>query len=183
MSQESISEVCNVFITVREGGKVISKKEGHNVWTNTGREYSCLVKSLDNLGRSFRDDKIAYIGVGGGTQVESPSVVALVDPLAHSAGQFLRPIDNTLTVFPDNGSRLSIRYSVIFGPDDFPSDSVTYISECGLFTNGNAVTFRANQREVGLHVAREQAPVAYHTFEPIPKTSNIEIEIMWELRH
>ena len=183
MSQESIAEVCNVYITVRENGKIISKQEGHNVWTNTGREYSCLIKSLNRLGQPFRSDRIAFIGVGRGTQVESPSVSNLVEPVAFSGGDFLKRIDDTLTVFPDNGSRLSIRYSAVFGPDTFPEDGVTYISECGLFTNGNAYTFAYDQRETGLDVARDQSPVAYHTFEPIPKTSNIEIEIMWELRH
>jgi len=182
MSEDVISEVCNVLITVRDAGKVISQSEGHNVWTNTGREYSCLVKSLNQLGQRFRNDSIAYIGVGSGTQVESATVSSLVSPLAFSGGVFLKKLNNTLTVFPDNGSRLSIRYSAIFGPADFPGD-VVYISECGLFTNGNAITFEANHRETGLNVAYEQAPVAYHTFEPIPKTDNIEIEIMWELRH
>ena len=183
MSKDVISEVCNVLITVREDGKVISQQEGHNVWTNTGREYSCLVKSLNNLGQRFRNDSIAYIGVGNGTQVESATVSSLVSPLAFSGSNFLKKLENTLTVFPDNGSRLSIRYSAIFGPGDFPDEGVIYISECGLFTNGHAITFEAPNRATGINVAQEQAPVAYHTFEPIPKTDNIEIEIMWELRH
>ena len=136
MSKETIFEQCNVTIIAREGNKIISKQEGHNVWTNTGREYSCLVKSMDNQGNRFRNDSIAYIGVGGGTQVETPSVVRLVRPLRYSGNQFLKSIDNQLTVIPDNGSRLSIRYSAVFGPDSFTTEvgGVTYISECGLYT-------------------------------------------------
>jgi hypothetical protein len=184
MSKETIFEECNVTIIAREGGKIISKQEGHNVWTNTGREYSCLLKSLDDKGRRYRSDAIAYIGVGGGTQIESPSVIRLVRPLRYSGNLFLKRIDNSLTVFPDNGSRLSIRYSAVFGPQSFnQGGGVTYISECGLYTNGHAISFEPDMREAGIDTADEQAPVAYHTFEPIPKTSNIEIEIMWELRH
>jgi len=182
MSRETVLEICNVFITIREKGEVVDTREGHNVWTNTGREYSCLVKSLNRLGQRFREDSIAFIGLGNGTQVESPSVNKLASPLAYSGQSYLKPLDHTLTVFPDNGSRLSIRYSAVFGPESF-SNNLTYISECGLFTNGHANTFQVNGREVNINVADSQAPVAYHTFEPIPKTSNTEIEIMWELRH
>ena len=60
---------------------------------------------------------------------------------------------------------------------------MTYISECGLFTDGDAIDFTPGRRDTRILEAHAQAPVAYHTFEPIPKTSNIEIEIMWELRH
>ena len=182
MSKESVLEDCNVFITIRRNGEVVGRREGHNVWTNTGREYSCLVKSLNRLGQRFREDSIAYIGVGEGTQVETPSVSKLASPLAFSGQTYLKPLDHTLTVFPDNGSRLAIRYSAVFGPESF-GGNLTHISECGLFTNGHASTFQVNSREVALSTADLQAPVAYHTFEPIPKTSNIEIEIMWELRH
>ena len=184
MANDHLYEVCNVKIIARKGSEIISTQEGHNVWTNTGREYSCLVKSLDNTMNRFRSDTIGYIGVGKGTQVESPSVTRLVDPLEYDAGRFLKPLDHSLTTFPDNGSRLSIRYSAIFGPNTFRTQNgVIYISECGLFTNGHAISFEPGRRDLGIVNADQQSPVAYHTFEPIPKTSNIEIEIMWELMH
>lgn len=183
MSNETISEVCNVFIEVRKDGKVISTREGHNVWTNTGREYSCLVKSLNSAGQRFRSDSIFYMAVGTGTQVETPSVSRLIQPIAYEGNQCLKPISHSLTTFPDNGSRLTIRYSTIYSPADLASDDVVYISECGLFTNGHATTFEVGRRDTTIGAASQQAPVAYHSFEPIPKTSNVEIEIIWELRH
>jgi len=185
MANETIYETCNVWVIARKDGKIISAQEGHNVWTNTGREYSCLVKSMNYLGQRFRNDSIQYIGLGNGTQIESASVSRLVNPIAYDGNVWLKKIENTLTTFPDNGSRLSIRYSAIFGPNTFNSDGgVAYISECGLFTNGDPIDFSTEPgRDRSLSNAYLQSPVAYHTFEPIPKTSNIEIEIMWELRH
>ena len=108
MTKETVYETCNVWVIAREGGNIVSVQEGHNVWTNTGREYSCLVKSMNNLGQRFRNDSIQYIGVGNGTQVESASVSRLVSPIAYDSNQFLKRIDNTLTTFTDKGSMLSI---------------------------------------------------------------------------
>lgn len=183
MNNDRINEECNVLINVRRDGEIVDSRSGHNVWTNAGREYSCLVKTLNSAGQRFRSDSIFYMGVGVGTQVESPSVTRLVEPITYSGNQFLKPISHSLTTFPDNGSRLTVRYSTIFNPADLASDDVVYISECGLFTNGHATTFEVGRRDTTIGAAPQQSPVAYHSFEPIPKTSNVEIEIIWELRH
>jgi len=184
MSNETVLEVCNVFIKVFDHGKLVRTELGHNVWTNTGREYSCLLKSYNTDGNPYRTDRIRYVGLGNGTQIESVSVSKLVSPITYSqGGDFLKPINHNLTTFPDSGLRTAIRYTSRFGTTTFPEAGTTYISECGLFTDGHAVSFTQGGRETSIAVADEQSPVAYHTFDPIPKTSGIELEITWELRH
>lgn len=191
MSHDTIQETCNVYITARDRatGAVIAERVGHNVWTNVGREYSCLIKTYksDAL-TAYREDRIAYMGVGTGTQPETVSVSALTTPVPYRGAQFLKKITHTLTTFPTiDASRTSVRYVCTFAEDELvPPDvggDVYYITECGLFTDGKQGTFERGGREVGLAQASSQAPVAYHTFDPIPKLSTLELEIIWELRH
>jgi hypothetical protein len=182
---------CNVRVRAlcAETGDVLEEREGHNVWTATGREYSALLKTLKADGETpFREDRVAYVGLGSGTQPEVVDVTQVVEPIdlaGNSTGQWLKPLNHARTSFPDSGSRLAVRYVIRYTRSDLVGDDGTpvYISECGLFTNGNALTFTSGQRDVTTANAALQAPIAYHTFAPIPKTSNIEIELIWELRH
>ena len=188
MSKDHLIEVCNVFITARDitTGEIIAKRDGHNVWTNTGREYSCLLKTYKNNNReTYREDKICYIGLGTGTQVESVSVRSLSRPVAWSAGVFLKEINHGLTTFQSPlGARTAVRYTVRYGEGDLSLNSdVTFITECGLFTDGREGDFIVGQRNVNISDAGLQSPVAYHTFDPIPKTSSVQLDIVWELRH
>ena len=146
MSKDHLIEVCNVFITARDitTGEIIAKRDGHNVWTNTGREYSCLLKTYKNNNReTYREDKICYIGLGTGTQVESVSVRSLSRPVAWSAGVFLKEINHGLTTFQSPlGARTAVRYTVRYGEGDLSLNSdVTFITECGLFTDGREGDF------------------------------------------
>lgn len=180
---EKLAEDCNVLIRVLRGGAEVARREGHNVWTTTGREYSALLKSYRPDETAFRSDRIAYVGLGVGTQPETAGVTSLVTPVAFSEQNvWLKKIEHARTIFPEAGSRLTVRYTARFGVTDFPGAEV-YITECGLFTDGHPVTFAQGARPTGLSAASDQSPVAYHTFAPIPKTSDIEIELIWELRH
>jgi len=58
------------------------------------------------------------------------------------------------------------------------------ITEAGLFTDGNpAALWAPGTRITSLDESENQEPVAYHSFEPIVKSPNVELEIIWELRH
>ena len=183
--RETVYEWCNVTIVGRARGKKKFVREGHNVWTTTGREYSCLLKSYDNNGQPFRSDRIRYVGLGTGTQVESVSVSGLAAPVPWSAGQFLRQIQFPLTSFPNPQVRTSVRYTAKYGLDNISlGGGLVEITECGLFTDGSQdAPFTVGGRSLGINSASQQSPVAYHTFDPIPKTPNLELDIIWELRH
>lgn len=186
--KDTLNEECNVRVVARDRqtGEVLHVREGHNVWTTTGREYSALLKTYRPNGDPFRNDRIAYVGLGAGTQPETVDVNRVVDPLPIGSGNWLKGIRHAETTFPDSGSRLAVRYVVRFESTDLlPSgeDTEVYISECGLFTDGHSATFEVGQRDVTYANASLQSPVAYHTFAPIPKTRGIEIELIWELRH
>lgn len=180
---ETLTEDCNVLVRILRNGVEVGARVGHNVWTNTGREYSALLKTYKTDGTTpFRSDRIAYVGLGSGTQPEFPNVNKVVLPVAFHQGTWLKKIEHARTIFPDAGSRLVVRYTARFGVSDFPGQD-TFISECGLFTDGHPVSFAAGDRPTNINQSAEQSPVAYHTFAPIPKTPDIEIELIWELRH
>jgi hypothetical protein len=186
--RDELTEVCNVLVRARDTrtGQVIAERIGHNVWTNTGREYSCLLKTYDANDRPYRDDRIKYVGLGIGTQPETVNVNRLVTPVQYEIGTFLKPIALGRTSFQVSGGvRTAVRYSCTFLETDitFGGAGSILISECGLFTDGDIATNVAGTRDRGLNSATSQAPVAYHTFDPIPKTSTIQLELIWELRH
>jgi len=183
---DQLPENCNVKIRAlcKKTGKVLHERVGHNVWTNTGREYSALIKTSKADGSPYRTDRILYVGLGSGTQPETVNVSSVVEPQPFTNNVWLKQINHNKTSFPNIGSRLTVRYIVDFDEGDYVNGAnPVYISECGLFTDGHATTFTAGQRATLLNDAQFQAPVAYHTFSPIPKTQDIALELIWELQH
>src|SRR3990172_4320519 len=68
--EQSVVEVKGwVRALLRERGKLVpgSIRESKNIWTNTGREYLALLMSLQVGSTPFRQDRMAYIGVGIGS--------------------------------------------------------------------------------------------------------------------
>lgn len=175
-----------VKLCMREGGKIVpgSHREGKNIWTNTGREFLALLMSLQSPGTKFREDSVAYIGVGTGSHVEDASVTALGNPVAYTSGLFLASLDVPPT-FPLTPTRTTVAYHRVFADNEItlsPGSTVD-ISEIGLFTNGDPAQNNApGTRQTDLAHASLQAPVAYKTFEPVGKTSSLELEVTWEIR-
>jgi hypothetical protein len=185
--KSDIIELCNVEIIAKKDNKVVYKCDGHNVWTSIGREYSCLLKTYRPTGEPYRDDRIAYIGLGTGSQIESVSVDRLVNPIPFNAsGAWLKRIDDVRTQFLQGTRKTSVRFSASFNTAEisFGNSTLVEISECGLFTDGlNVEPYTRGARDLTIANSTSQGPVAYHAFDPIPKTPNLEIEIIWELRH
>lgn len=189
--ERSVVEVKGwVTCLMRERGKIVpgSRRSGHNVWTTTGREYLAMLMSYTtaNTNATYRNDRIAYIGVGTGAQPEDASVANLIAPVAYNgSAHFLAPIDQTLTEFPLRPTRTTVRYSRIFAEDEISSIGTpsVLVSEFGLFTDGNQNSFVAGARDITLANAGLQAPVAYKAMpDPVEKTSGIELELDWEIR-
>lgn len=188
--EKSVIEVHGwVKMCLRERGKIVpgSHREGHNIWTNTGREYLALLMSL-KVGPStaFRTDSVAYIGMGTGSKLEETSVLNLAQPVAYSSSVFLAPLDIPPS-FPLTPIRTTVRYSRTFLEDQITlSPGIVNLSEMGLYTSGSPtsvpIPYSPNTRDTSFVNAANQAPVAYKTFEPIPKTNALELELSWEIR-
>ena len=187
--EKSVVEVKGwVSICLRERGKIVpgSRRDGHNIWTNTGREYLALLMSLRNVSNTFRKDAIAYIGVGTGATLEDVNVLSLVNPIAYEPSTYLAALEIAPT-FPLTPTRTTVRYKRTFTEDQITlSPGTVNISEIGLFTNGSPTAlptaYAFGTRDVTYANRMAQAPSAYKTFEPVPKTAALQLEISWEIR-
>lgn len=175
-----------VKLLMRERGKIVpgSHREGHNIWTNTGREYLALLMSIASApSTGFRADHMAYIGVGTGAQIEDAGVLRLITPVAYVTGQFLAPL-NVPPTFPLTPTRTTVRYTRVFAEDQItltPGSTVN-ISEMGLFTDGRQSDYAVGLRDTTLAQAANQSPAAYKAFEPIGKKDSLQLEVSWEIR-
>jgi hypothetical protein len=177
-----------VDIVMRERGKIVpgSRRSGHNIWTNTGREFLAMLMSLETVNTTYRQDRVAYIGCGiGTTQLEEPNVLSLLSPAEYAPGLFLAPLD--LPTFPLTPTRTTVRYFRSFSESELTTtpNSTKMISELGLFTDGapDAVpVYSPGTRHLEFDVAGQQSPVAYKTFEPVGKTDALVMEVAWEIR-
>jgi len=185
---KSVVEVKGwVNICLRERGKIVpgSRRDGHNIWTNTGREYLALLMSLADSSNTFRKDAMGYIGVGIGATLEDVNVLSLNNPVAFAPSVFLAALDIPPT-FPLTPTRTTVRYKRTFTEDEITlAPGTVNISEMGLFTNGsptNIPAYAFGTRDVTYASRLAQSPVAYKTFEPVPKTNALQLEITWEIR-
>ena len=174
-----------VNAVLRERGKIVpgSHREGFNIWTNTGREYLAMVQALKNASATYRQDAVAYIGVGIGSQLEDANVQRLVTPIEFAPGVFLAPLD--LPTFPLTPTRTTVRYARTFTESEITltANSKVNISEIGLFTNGDPLQDNAwGTRDTSLANAGSQSPVSYKAIEPVSKTDALELEVSWEIR-
>lgn len=185
-SERSVVEVHGwVRMVLRERGKKITEREGHNVWTNTGREFLSQRMTLDlaNPSTTLRTDAVAYIGVGTGSQPEEPGVLQLANPVEYDQGLFLADI--RAVEFPIYPVRTTVEYRRVFDENEINLLGTTVlVSELGLFTNGDpnanpAYGFGTRDRGVASFAA---APVAYKGFEPFGKTSAMQLETYWQIR-
>lgn len=195
--EKSVIEVKGwVNLVCRERGKIVrgTKRDGFNIWTNTGREFLAMIMAIkDNTGGNlsyYRSDRMAYIGVGTGSQMEVPSVNGLVTPIEYVGGTYLAPLD--IPDFPLYPTRTTVRFHRVFLENQITLNvnSRVSISEMGLFTNGDPTSnppFKcpvdgAFDRSTAIADASLQAPNAYKTFEPIGKTDAMQLEVSWEIR-
>lgn len=185
--EKSLVEVEGwVKLCLRERGKYVpgSGREGHNIWTNTGREYLALLMSIQTSPSTpFRSDSMAYIGAGTGSQIESASVLALANPIAYTTGLFLAALDVPPT-FPLTPTRTTVQYHRIFVENEITTSPGTVnVSELGLFTNGDPASgYVPGSRVTTITAATAQNPNAYKTFEPVGKTNNLQLEVSWQIR-
>ena len=174
-----------VDLCLRERGKKVpgSSRSGFNIWTNTGREYLALHQSYKDSTHRYRDDGVAYIGVGIGTQIEDVNVLELVNPWPYAPALYLAALEVPPT-FPLSPTRTTVRYRRIFVEAEITTTPGVrvLVSELGLFTDGYPASdwvpgSMANHLNLGTN-----APVAYKTFEPVGKTDALQLEVSWEIR-
>jgi hypothetical protein len=192
---EDIEVKSNLFLTMRERGKVVDRREGHNIFLDYGREWlSQLIAYATFSPDSFeRDARIRYMGFGIGgvrqiapdfadtppltdygpvgafTQTDTdPSVLALERPVRLANNVWLGQVQAPAT----HSTPTSVTFRRLFTSDEIsyaPYTSVP-LSEVGLFLDEANPAFFGNNC------------VAYDTFDTLSKTTSFELEVSWTLR-
>lgn len=171
---------------IDERHRVKKHVEGCNIWTLTGREYlsEIIALKVSSPREGFREDRVAYIGMGVGSTLEIAEVSRLVDPIVYDGGSnFLAPLQTPAThpATASSTTKTSVQFIRQFSSNEL--NSVNPITEAGLFTDGDpSNNFIVGSAPVTLSGAGTRAPVAYKTFEPISKTSDFTMRIVWEVR-
>jgi len=170
---------------LRERGRLVpgSRREGKNVWTITGREFlSQLIGYQFDVGGNpskIRDDRLLYFGLGAGSQPEVAAVTNLASPVEYQPGLFLRQaIGSAFPTSPNTSIELITEY----GENEISIGQNQDLREAGLFTDGEQSTHQVGGRDRTLANAMLQSPCAYRTFEPLIKTTQVVLEVRWEVR-
>lgn len=193
----------NLHIVMRERGKIVQRRDGHNIFVNLGREWLTELIAYRSFSPDtpFREDRIRYMGfgIGGTRQLALPTANA--DPLLT-----VYPGTNVQTDTDPAVSRLERPVRVSGSTTATPGTSgdvwVGLVQTPPLFPSGTSVTFRrlfdslevsygiftsVPMSEIGLFTEAadpqifDNTLVAYDTFDTLSKTSAFELEVNWTL--
>ena len=78
----------NLTLTMRERGKLVAKREGHNIWVNLGRQYLAQLITYNSFsgptGVPLRNDRVQFMGLGIGGNRQLALTTANASPLGAS---------------------------------------------------------------------------------------------------
>lgn len=195
----------NVLITTRERGKLVGRREGHNIWVDLGREYLAGLIACTSFGPDVgeRDDRIKYIGFGiGGTRQNAPGVSGVApmstaypgtnaqtdeDPSVTTLERPVR-ISGTTLVPPYDAADVWLGQVQAPAPHGTPTE-VTFRRLFSSAEISYATFLTVPLSEVGLYTSAANPVgvplntlVAYDTFDTLSKTSSFELEVVWTIR-
>lgn len=194
----------NLSLIMRERGKIVARREGHNIWLDIGKQYIAELMTWLTIGPDVaeRSDRIKYMGFGvGGTRQLSPAVAnapPISPPYVGTNAQ--TDVDPTVSVLerPVRISGSSSAYPGLAGDvwvgtiqapvvHSIPSESTfrrlfaqTEISYGGFSS--------VPLSEIGLFTSAanpenyKNLMVAYDTFDTLSKTGAFDIEVAWTIR-
>lgn len=197
----------NLKLTLRERGKIIDRREGHNIWVNLGREYLARLISFQSFSPDVAEDppsenRVKYMGLGiGGTRQVAPGVAntpPINPPYVGSNAQTDLDVTVTMIERPVRVGGGSTAYpgisgDVWLGQVQAPADhsvpaEVTFTK---VFTQAEvsyAPFLSVPLSEIGLFTSSadpglyQNTFIAYDTFDTVSKTVAFELEVAWTIR-
>jgi hypothetical protein len=204
---ETVPIKNNLKLTARERGKIVARREGHNIWLDLGSEYLAKLISLLSYGPDIpeEDHRIKYMGLGiGGNRQVAPGV-SNTPPMSVAYPGTNAQTDTDPTIIRlERPVRIS---GTTTGPTDPYSPGDVWLGTIQappVHTAPNQVTFYRlfGQTEVSyssfLSVPLSEimlftsaaipigqphnTGVAYDTFDTLSKTGAFELEVEWTVR-
>lgn len=201
---DTIEVKQNLKLTAFARGKVVAKREGHNIWLNLGREYLAQVITFASFGPDtpVRSDRIKYmgLGIGGNRQLalSTANSSPISPPYVGSNAQTDSDADVTVLERPVRVSGSSASYPGLAGdawigtiqaPADFSIPrEVTYRRVFTPLEVSYGDFLSVPVSEIGLFTSAadpenyQNTMVAYDTFDTLSKTSATSIQVVWTIR-
>jgi len=200
---EDIEVKYNLSIIARERGKIVDRRDGHNIFVNLGREWIAALISLQSFSPDTPENdyrpKYMGFGIGGAQQV---SVNANSSPITppYSGSNLQTDTDRTVDTLerPVRISGSSSAYPGVAGdlwlgqiqaPVSHPqSTQAQFRRLLGQGEISYAPFLSVPLSEVGLFTSDKNPEeylntlIAYDTFDTISKTTAVEIEVVWTFR-
>ncbi len=193
----------NLHLVVRERGKIVARRDGHNIWLDLGREYLAKLIAYSSFTplTTYRDDRIRYMGFGIGGTKQNASTIANTAPIVTAY-----PGTNTQTDEDPTVTELErpVRLSGTSTPPPYNANDLWLgqVQAPPTFAEFNKVTFRrlltsteasyspfkqVPLSEIGLFTGAanplipHNSCVAYDTFDTLTKTDAFELEVAWTI--
>lgn len=124
-------EGINLTITLRERGKIVARREGHNIWVNRGREVLVKLMSFQSYSPDTFQEELRprYMGFGIGGSRQNALGIANVPPCStHYPGTNLQTDINAAVTALERPARISW----VVDPPSPPSGSPgSYVYDAG----------------------------------------------------
>jgi len=194
----------NLTLTLRDRGKIVTQREGHNIFLDLGREWLAQLISYQSLSPdvAFRDDRVRYMGfgIGGTRQLALGAANALPISPPYSGTNAQTDTDPLITTIE---RPVRVRGSTTAYPGIAGDEWIGSIGSADPFSSPTRVTFRrlftqteisygpyvsVPLSEVGLFTSaadpsnHQNTMIAYDTFDTISKTTAFELEVVWTIR-
>lgn len=204
MIKDSIEVKSNLKLTMRDRGKIVARREGHNIWVDLGREYLASLIAYSSFSPDVfeRSDRIRYMGLGiGGTRQLAPGV-ANSSPMsdAYPGTNLQTDTDPSLTILE---RPVRVSGTTTDPPYDSGDTWLGQIQAPAVHTPATSAIFRrvftsteisystfltVPLSEVGLFTSAanpvgtpDNTFVAYDTFDTLSKTLAFDLEIVWQV--
>lgn len=205
--RETVKVRNNLKLVARERGKIMHRREGHNIWVDLGSEFLASLICLVSYGPDVpeRNDRIKYMGFGiGGTRQVATSVANSPPMSLAYPGTNLQTDTNPTITTLERPVRVSGTTTTPSDPYDPADVWLGTVQAPPIHSTAREATFRrlfsqteisyssfltVPLSEVGLFTSAAtpigepfNTLVAYDTFDTISKTGAFEIEVEWTVR-
>jgi hypothetical protein len=199
----------NLRVTLRDRGKIVARRDGHNIWLDFGRTYLASLLAYQDFAPlvTEQDNRVSYIGFGiGGTRQISPAIANNEPLLSHYPGgltqtdaqpgilKLERPVRfGWTTVLPEapgvGGYDLGDVWLKEVQVPTHPIATSTRFAMTATSTELNGGYYLAVplsevglfHRGAGVHVYNN-SPIAYDTFDTVQKTGLFDLTVSWTIR-
>ena len=200
---ETIEVKSNLVITVRERGKIVTTREGHNIFLDLGREWLAKLIGFSSLSPDVpeSDARIKYIGFGiGGVQqialawANSPPLVTpyqgtnAQDDATPTVTTLERPVRVSGGSNDYPGVAGDVWIGQVQAPPTHSPTTSTIFRRLFLLNEISYNPFLSVPLSEVMLFTSDADPesylnngVAYDTFDTISKTPDFEIEVVWTI--